>query len=47
MNIGAYCYTVARLVYLETLKGPDSRRVAIETFGHHRRPEPSGRGGDS
>ena len=24
-NIGGYCYEVARLVFLETLKGPDSR----------------------
>jgi DNA-directed RNA polymerase specialized sigma24 family protein len=29
-NIGAYCHVVARLVFLETLKGPDSRRAAIE-----------------
>jgi len=28
-NIGGYCYTVARLVLLETLKGPDSRRAPI------------------
>src|SRR5262245_52524896 len=31
-NIGGYCYTVARLVFLETLKAPDSRRVAINAF---------------
>lgn len=29
-NIGAYCYEVARLVCLESLKGRDSRRTAIE-----------------
>lgn len=32
-NVGAYCYTVARLVLLEALKGPDSRRVEIEPAG--------------
>ena len=29
-NIIGYCYEVARLVLLETLKGPDSRRAPIE-----------------
>jgi DNA-directed RNA polymerase specialized sigma24 family protein len=32
-NIRGYCYTVARLVLLETLKGPESRRVGIEPIG--------------
>jgi DNA-directed RNA polymerase specialized sigma24 family protein len=30
-NIGAYCYSAARLILLETRKGPDARRMAIET----------------
>jgi len=29
-NIGGYCYEVARLVYLETLKGHESRRAPLE-----------------
>ncbi len=29
-NIGGYSYVVARLVFLETLKGPARRRVAID-----------------
>jgi DNA-directed RNA polymerase specialized sigma24 family protein len=29
-NIGGYTYTVARLVLLETRKGPESRRAAVE-----------------
>lgn len=29
-NIGGYCYEVARLVFLETLKGRDSRRAPVE-----------------
>ena len=29
-NIGGYCYEVARLVYLESLKGHDSRRASLE-----------------
>src|SRR3954447_15295374 len=29
-NIGGYCYEVARLVYLESLKGHDSRRAPLE-----------------
>jgi len=29
-NIGGYTYRVARLVFLETLKGPEARRVAME-----------------
>jgi DNA-directed RNA polymerase specialized sigma24 family protein len=33
-NIGGYCYEVARLVLLETLKGPDSRRTGIEAVHH-------------
>ena len=32
-NIGGYAYVVARLVFLETLKGPGSRRVEIESAG--------------
>ncbi len=29
-NIGGYCYEVARLVYLESLKGHESRRAPLE-----------------
>ncbi len=29
-NIGGYCYEVARLVYLEALKGHESRRAPLE-----------------
>ncbi len=29
-NIGGYCYEVARLVYLETLKGHETRRTPLE-----------------
>src|SRR5213082_1945112 len=29
-NIGGYCYEVARLVYLEALKGRESRRAPLE-----------------
>jgi DNA-directed RNA polymerase specialized sigma24 family protein len=29
-NIGGYCYEVARLVCLESLKGPDSKRSPLE-----------------
>jgi RNA polymerase sigma factor (sigma-70 family) len=29
-NLGGYCYEVARLVFLETLKGRDSRRAPLE-----------------
>lgn len=29
-NVGGYCYEVARLVYLESLKGNDSRRAPLE-----------------
>jgi RNA polymerase sigma factor (sigma-70 family) len=29
-NPGTYCYEIARLVLLEALKGPDSRRASIE-----------------
>jgi DNA-directed RNA polymerase specialized sigma24 family protein len=32
-NVGGYAYVVARLVFLETLKGPESRRVEIEPAG--------------
>ena len=32
-NFSGYCYTVARLVLLEALKGPEGRRVAIEPLG--------------
>jgi DNA-directed RNA polymerase specialized sigma24 family protein len=28
-NIGAYCYEVARLVFLESLKGHDSKRISV------------------
>jgi DNA-directed RNA polymerase specialized sigma24 family protein len=30
-NIGGYIYKVARLVYLETRKGPDAKRVPLDT----------------
>jgi DNA-directed RNA polymerase specialized sigma24 family protein len=29
-NVGGYCYEVARLVYLEALKGHESRRAPLE-----------------
>ena len=29
-NVGGYCYEVARLVYLEVIKGPDARRSSLE-----------------
>ena len=32
-NIGGYAYVVARLVFLETLKGPERRRVDVEPAG--------------
>lgn len=31
-NLGGYCYQVARLIYLESLKGHDSRRTALESI---------------
>jgi DNA-directed RNA polymerase specialized sigma24 family protein len=31
-NIGGYCYEVARLVFLETTKGVDSKRESLETM---------------
>ena len=30
-NFGGYCYEVARLVFLETLKGPRTRQTTIES----------------
>src|SRR5450759_5872831 len=30
-NIGGYCYQVARLVFLETTKGHDSKRASLES----------------
>lgn len=33
-NIGGYSYNVARLVFLETLKGPDSRRAGLEAIAY-------------
>ena len=30
-NLGGYCYTVARLIYLETRKSPDNRRTQLES----------------
>ncbi len=30
-NIGGYCYEVARLVFLETTKGHDSKRASLES----------------
>lgn len=35
-NIGGYAYRVARFVFLETLKAPESRRTVLEP--HHGRP---------
>jgi DNA-directed RNA polymerase specialized sigma24 family protein len=32
-NIGAYCYEVARLVWLEALKRPDHASVSLESTG--------------
>jgi RNA polymerase sigma factor (sigma-70 family) len=29
-NLGGYCYSVARLIFLETLKSPDNRRSDLE-----------------
>lgn len=29
-NLGGYCYSVARLIFLETLKSPDSRRTDLD-----------------
>lgn len=31
-NVGGYCYEVARLVFLESLKSPDSKRVSLEAI---------------
>ena len=31
-NIGGYCYEVGRLVFMESLKGPDSKRVELEAI---------------
>jgi DNA-directed RNA polymerase specialized sigma24 family protein len=31
-NIGGYCYEVARLIFLETTKGPDSKRASLESI---------------
>lgn len=31
-NIGGYCYEVARLVFLESLKGTDSKRVQLDAI---------------
>ncbi len=30
-NVGGYCYEIARLVFMETLKGSDGRQAPIET----------------
>jgi DNA-directed RNA polymerase specialized sigma24 family protein len=30
-NIGGYCYEVARLVFLETTRGHDSKRASLES----------------
>ena len=35
-NLEAYCYEVARLVFLESLKGPDGRRTALDAPGQSR-----------
>lgn len=31
-NIGGYCYQVARLIFLEATKGPDSKRASLESI---------------
>lgn len=31
-NIRAYCYEIARLIFMETLKGADSKRVPLEAI---------------
>jgi DNA-directed RNA polymerase specialized sigma24 family protein len=31
-NIGGYCYEVARLVFLETRKGPQARRTSLDAI---------------
>lgn len=31
-NVGGYCYEVARLVFLETTKGADSRRESLDSI---------------
>ncbi|MGH9944439.1 MAG: hypothetical protein ACRD9R_18990 [Pyrinomonadaceae bacterium] len=31
-NIGGYCYEVARLIFMETLKGHDSQRASLEAI---------------
>lgn len=36
-NVGSYSYEVARLIFLETLKRPDSKRTSLETL----QPQPS------
>lgn len=33
-NVGGYCYEVARLVFMESLKAPDSKRVSLEAIDH-------------
>lgn len=39
-DISAYCYGVARLLYLETSKSPDSRRSSISELDAAVAPEP-------
>jgi DNA-directed RNA polymerase specialized sigma24 family protein len=41
-NVGSYCHTVARLLLLEALKGPESRRVAFEPDYMHAAAAPEG-----
>jgi DNA-directed RNA polymerase specialized sigma24 family protein len=31
-SVGGYCYEVARLIFLETTKGPDSKRASLESL---------------
>jgi DNA-directed RNA polymerase specialized sigma24 family protein len=31
-NIGGYCYEVARLIFLEAVKGPDSKRASLDSI---------------
>jgi DNA-directed RNA polymerase specialized sigma24 family protein len=40
-NVGAYCYTVARLILLETRKTPDARRAPLETTASEAAPDRS------
>jgi DNA-directed RNA polymerase specialized sigma24 family protein len=41
-NTGAYCYAVARHVYLETLKAKDARRESLEIHAETAAPDATG-----